>query len=330
MKVFLDCIIYGIRKTGGIVVYTDELINSLKRHNVDYVASSKDVNFFDKYVGRYLPSQVPRQSFDVFHSSYYRVPSRRVPTVVTVHDFIYEKLFSGVKRKVHSWQKFKSIYSADAIICVSHATKADLLEYTHGRLDEKNIHVIHNGVSESFTYLNSYDSHDSYALFVGKRDGYKNFKLAVDAVRRIDGLKLISVGGGEFSREEVNYLGEENIGTKFINYPVVSEERLNQLYNGAVCLLYMSSYEGFGIPVIEAMRAGCPVINIPCKAIAEIAHGASITVADFLSVENIADAVIQCSGSGREEIIKKGFDVSSHYSWSRTHSETIDVYRTLC
>lgn len=329
MKVFLDCIIYGIRKTGGIVVYTDELINSLKQHNVDYVASSKDVNFFDKYVGRYLPSRVPRQSFDVFHSSYYRVPGRQVPTVVTVHDFIYEKLFSGVKRKVHSWQKFKSIYSADAIICVSHATKADLLEYTHGRIDEKNIHVIHNGVSESFTYLNSYDSNNSYALFVGKRDGYKNFKLAVDAVRRIDGLKLVSVGGGEFGREEVNYLGEENIGTKFINYSVVSEARLNQLYNGAVCLLYMSSYEGFGIPVIEAMRSGCPVINIPCKAIAEVAHGASITVADFSDVKNIADAVIQCSGSGREEIIKKGFDMSSRYSWSRTHSETIDVYRTL-
>lgn len=324
-KIYLDCIIYSIRSTGGITVYTDELIKELNNRRANFELVDQFPSKLNKYLHRYTSCNIDAAANDIFHSSYYRVPSVPVKTVVTVHDFIYERYYSGIKKKIHSWQKFNAINKADALICVSNATKDDLLEYTGGNLRSK-VYVIHNGVSEAYSYLDKFDLSNRYVLFVGKRDGYKNFKLAVDVVSRIDGVNLISVGGGGLTAEEVAYISKKKCSRKVFNFPRVTEERLNELYNGAICLLYLSSYEGFGIPVIEAMKSGCPVINIPCKAVLEVACGASLTAASYHDLDGLVELVYKCAGSSRGDFIYRGLQIAERYSWSKTHAKTIEVY----
>jgi mannosyltransferase len=100
------------------------------------------------------------------------------------------------------------------------------------------------------------------------------------------------------------------------------------LYNQAVCLLYPSSYEGFGIPVVEAMRAGCPVVSVECKAVMEVG-GDALTIAEGLDPRALADAIIKTTSSDRKNLIEKGLSMAQTYSWEKTHAKTLEVYRSL-
>jgi len=103
---------------------------------------------------------------------------------------------------------------------------------------------------------------------------------------------------------------------------------LNQLYNQAVCLAYPSSYEGFGIPVVEAMKAGCPVVCIRCKAVIEVGMNAlSIVAPDASALAERIDAL--ASSDIRDPLIRTGLEVAGNYDWERTYRETLRVYRAV-
>jgi mannosyltransferase len=108
----------------------------------------------------------------------------------------------------------------------------------------------------------------------------------------------------------------------------VDDATLNQLYNHAICLVYPSSYEGFGIPVAEAMRAGCPVVSVACKAVMEVG-GDALTIAEELDPKAMADAILKTVSSGRSDLIERGLSVAAAYSWEKTHARTLAVYRSL-
>lgn len=338
----LDGIIFSLQAHGGISVYVRQLAARLAR---DRIATTLTLNWplmqsaptaselfrlrygRSRWLERYRQCELPSAAA-LFHSSYYRKPSVAwVPSVVTVHDFTYERCLSGARRWIHSTQKFSAIRAAQAVICISQTTRNDLLELV-GETPGQEIHVIYNGVDEAFVPIAQHLRERDFVLFVGQRAGYKNFDLALRAMPFLPDLDLLCVGGGPLRSDELASV-PETVRQRVRHLGFIDDAKLNRLYNQAVCLLYPSRYEGFGIPVIEAMRAGCPVLCIECRAVLEIGRRA-LTVVPEDSPEAMAAAIVAIAGPDlRAATIQAGLSVASNYSWERTYQQTLAIYRSL-
>lgn len=358
MNLFLDNIIFSLQKAGGAsVVWQQHLERLLSDDDFQCKFLEYDnagLNFFRQQLSinkdlidmkgsqflslrRYLNLNSKMEDKHIFHSSYYRVENgKNAVNVTTVHDFTYEYFIKGIAQKVHSWQKNTAINTSDGIICVSQSTKKDLLHFLPS-IKENKIRVIYNGVDNVYKPLENDIFFDkkhhfedySYALYIGdRRTTYKNFDMAVDACG-LANIPLLIIGGGELTEIELlrikSKLGEFNFKSLF----GVSVEDLNYYYNRAYCLIYPSLYEGFGIPVVEAQRSGCPVIATNSSSIPEVIGN------DYLAIENptpqkIAGKIKELlSNNLRKETIEIGFEKSKQFSWQNTYNETTEFYREL-
>jgi mannosyltransferase len=340
-SIAIDGIIFSLQRYGGISVYFKHLINELAISDFAFelvlesplmqsltdlpkklAIAERRARLFERYRSCRLS-----ETASIFHSSYYRLPSRRnLRTVVTVHDFIYERYHSGPRKFVHSMQKNSAIRAAQVVICISEATKQDLLEFV-GETPGQQIHVIHNGVDDIFKKIVIEPACRPFVLFVGQRAGYKNFSLLLSAMAFLPELELLCVGGGAIRPEELNVVPDA-VAKRVRHLGFVTDSELNILYNRALCLVYPSSYEGFGIPVVEAMRAGCPVVSLNCKAVLEVGRDALVVVPD-LDPQLMVDAILKTVFSERASLVQRGLVVAQEYSWKNTHRKTIDVYQSL-
>ncbi|MGY5760989.1 glycosyltransferase family 4 protein [Vibrio cincinnatiensis] len=332
--ILFDGVIESIQGCGGISVYFNEIVKRcqkkqsityLKYDERGYVNISVDVSELRllRFLERYRDVSCAKNTV-VFHSSYYRLPTTRVPTVTTVHDFTYEKFVRGPAKWVHCWQKYRAIKHSDIVICVSHNTARDLMHYCP--IDPSKIRVIHNGVSESYHVLPNMQTKTNEVLFVGARAGYKNFELAVDALVKRPELSLSIVGGGPLSEAEQQRL-DARIPGRYAWLGRLSDEELNLAYNRAYALLYPSSYEGFGIPIIEAMRAGCPVIAVNVSSIPEVAGSAAI-LTDVADADLFANALLSIP-QRRKALVEAGLEQAKKFSWDKCFEETLQVYKEL-
>ena len=233
---------------------------------------------------------------------------------------------SGPSKWIHLAQKHSAIHAAQSIICISESTKNDLLKYIKVRADQ-NIYVTHLAASETFQPLNVQINHKPFVLFVGNRDGYKNFKFLLSAMCFLPDFDLLCVGGESIRSDELNGVSQF-IASRVHHKGYVSDIELNELYNSAVCLVYPSTYEGFGIPVVEAMKAGCPVVCVDCKAVVEVGRDA-LSIVNGDDPREMANAILNTMSSSRSNLIKRGFQVAQGYSWNNTHRQTLEVYRSL-
>ncbi len=358
MQIYFDNIIFSLQRAGGISVYWYEMLRRMlrdgiplhaieDRHVQDNIFRAKltlpqnlivSSRVMPTRIARYLPPFVTLPKKCVFHSSYYRFPwGRNYVTVETAYDFTYERFGTGLAHLVHSSQKRIALQRAQGVICISESTKRDLLRFVPG-ISEEWIRVIYLGFSDEFMPLSEAEKCDSsdheglrdvpYLVYVGDRSAYKNFGLAVQAVRQVPKYGLVVVGGGALSQSD-QVLLDENLGGRYLHLDRLPNEKLNSLYNGAHALIYPSSYEGFGIPVIEAMAAGCPVIATNASSIPEAAGDAGLLV-DEISADAFAACIRSLESiSLREAVIQRGFENAKRFSWERCYQQTIAFYCDL-
>lgn len=349
MKVYYDNIVYSLQKAGGISAYWSELSerlfkSSAKSEFYGYPNTNIFTEYLDKNVkeessvsykvARYLNFQKRLDKGSIFHSSYYRIANQKdVVNITTVHDFTYEYYRNGLAKFIHSWQKGKAINNSDGIICISENTRKDLLKF-YPHIEEDKIEVIYNGVSDVFTQLQNPSKQlneqfesirdKKYILYVGDRSSYKNFDIAVGILKNLDDFVLVVVGGKEFYKNELQGLEDRTF-----HYRGISAQEINILYNNAFCLLYPSSYEGFGIPIVEAMQAGCPVVSTNISSIPEVASSAGLLV-DKINLDSFVREIQKLDdNSFRNEVIANGLEQAKKFSWDKCFEETYRFYEKI-
>jgi len=355
MNIFFDNIIYSLQRTGGGSVYWTELLKRFcsTNENLFFVEQAgKENNLFRKYLNiqnniliekklplfitRFLPLTISIKQKSIFHSSYYRYSnSTNAINVLTIHDFTAEYFMTGVRHNVNYIQKKQAIKKADGIICISENTKNDLLNL-HPWINENRIKIIHNGASDNFFPLEKSGTgilpdnfiKRPYILYVGHRTmQYKNFDVAIKTLHKLPEEIILAVAGEPFTSKEKRMIQAEDLSNRIqlVERPGIKE--LNILYNYAYCFLYPSSYEGFGIPVIEAMKAGCPVVALNKSSIPEVAGDAAILV-DDASPALFAQAIRSIDGK-RNDLTRKGIKQAKNFSWDRCFNEVYGFYREL-
>jgi glycosyltransferase involved in cell wall biosynthesis len=267
-----------------------------------------------------LPLQVRRNGVAVLHCPTQRAPVRSsVPLVVTFHDL-------AVLRHPETFNRWTREYSrrvlpgvaraATRVIAVSEFTKRELLELLE--VPEEKVSVIPNAVGEPFTEGGE-AAEGNYVLGVSTLEPRKNLPRLVEGYKRasLNGLPLLVVGaegwgGVRVEGDGVRWLGE------------VRDEELARLYRGARCVAYVSLYEGFGLPVLEAMACGTPVVAGRTGALEEVSGDAAVLV-DPLDADAIAAGLTEALDR-RDQLRKRGLERARAFDWHEVARRTVAVY----
>jgi glycosyltransferase involved in cell wall biosynthesis len=255
---------------------------------------------------------------DVLHCPTFRGPVRaRTPLVVTVHDLAVlrqPEVFNRWSRAYGPRVIPRVLRTARRVIAVSDFTKRELVELFD--LDETKILVVPNAVDDTFT-PNGPAADGDYVLAVGTLEPRKNLPRVVEAARRA-GVELRVVGERGWGEVELDGKGVRWLGR-------VADEQLAELYRGARVVAYPSLYEGFGIPVLEAMACGAPVVTSRGGAMEEVADGAAVLV-DPTDPAEIAAGLEQAVAQ-RAELVPRGLERARAFTWAAVAEATVAVYR---
>lgn len=286
-------------------------------------------------------AKIKAGNFDILHltnhdTAYLKNTIIHKPIVLTIHDLIPElfpTLFPDIKSRL--LMRLNSIQQANYFICISESTKRDFMAYYGISADR--IKVIYHGYTQidadkNFKANVCKNYLGAYFLYVGDRkSAHKNFipmvKNLANEIKK-DGIKLICVGES-FSASEVSTFQSLEIDSLILAIPANDLELL-QLYRNAKCFIYPSLYEGFGMPLLEAMSMGCPIISSNTSSMPEIAQEGALYF-DPISFSDFDVQIKQISqNDSRNSLLEKQQKVLAQYSWEIMCQSTFDFYQAKC
>jgi glycosyltransferase involved in cell wall biosynthesis len=281
------------------------------------------------------------QPFDVFHPTYYYLSTQeafsqvRHPLVITVYDMIHELFANTLDPNGHTIQaKWDAIQAADAILCISESTKSDLLRYFPSVESKTIVTYLASEFSIDWSYGTEAVPAKPYFIYVGSRNKeYKNFftlLIAFSKAASINSDIVLCVVGASFNVEEQQQIAELKLTDRIKHYGYASDTHLAKLYRCSIAFVYPSLYEGFGIPPLEAMACGTVVVAANSSSIPEVVGDAGILF-EPKAANDLADILLDLldSPSKRDRLIAQGYKQNKQFSWDRTASQTIAVYKKL-
>jgi glycosyltransferase involved in cell wall biosynthesis len=326
LRVGLDVSPLALTRAGA-ARYIESLLATLPRQGVEvrrfgFGGSSRalvpirDVGW---YLGA-LPVQARLHGADVLHCPTHRAPVRStVPLVVTIHDIAvlrHPELFNRWTRTYSRLTIPRIVEAARRVIAASEFTRQELLSALD--VPGEKVRVIPHAVGPPFVASGAAADGD-YVLTVGTLEPRKNLDRLVDGFRRagLNGSLLVAGmrgwGGVEVSGERVRRLG------------FIPDDELARLYRGARCVAYLSAYEGFGLPLVEAMACGAPVLAANEGSAPEVTGGAAVLV-DPDDPDAIAAGLAEAVERG-DELRALGLERARAFSWDAVARATVDVYR---
>jgi len=329
-------------KVRGIGFYLEHLKNSLVKYfvNNEYV-------FFQR--GEKIPKDVDLVHFPYFEPFFLALPIyKRFKTVVTVHDLtpiVFPKAFPrGLKGEI-KWKLQKySLKRADALITDSNSSKKDIQKFAG--IEEKKISVVYLAAGEAFRKLDygdwkletqkQYSLPNHFVLYVGDVTWNKNLPRLLDAIAEID-IPLVMVGKNLVNESydknnpwnhDLNRVWElSKKNKKVLRLGFVPDNDLVKIYNLTTAFIMPSLYEGFGLPILEAMACGSPVITSKEGSLEEVAGNAAyyVDAYDYKSIANGIKTVFE-DVNLQKELSQKGTENIKRFSWKKTAVETLNVY----
>lgn len=367
MRILFDNQIFHAQKFGGISRYFCELIKGVEEVfdiKADYfVGYTNNIHFNEAELvegaGKYLPTgdyagkkvvvkfsrtlknihqsyAMKQKQYDVFVPTYYdpyflnHIGDK--PFVLTVHDMIHE-LFPHYfinEKSAEVPNKKLLIQKAKKIIAISESTKRDILKI-YPEVDETKIEVVYLSHSiDEKQQLKGLALPEKYILFVGKRSGYKNFTFFLNAALQLvkaDKQLNIVCTGSPFSENEKSTFHKEGISNQIFHVSAADDD-LKTLYSKAAVFVFPSEYEGFGIPILEAMASGCPVVASNASSFPEVAGDAALyfELNDSAGLTKAIEKVVYDT-EVQKDLKSKGIRQAQKFSWNRTVSECIEVFK---
>lgn len=293
------------------------------------LSSALNRHFGEREIRRFGPS--------IVHETYYAkhaVSGGGAARILTVYDMIHERFPDSFSRNDKTRHyKLAAINRADHIISISHSTKRDLCEIYH--VPHEKVSVVHLGFAkfpEPTQHTQGNVTKTPFLLYVGNRGRYKNFESMLRAVASRQHLRdtfdIVSFGGSAFTRSELRVIREAGLREESVHHVNGGDLVLGQLYRSAIAFVYPSLYEGFGLPPLEAMAHGCPVVTSNTSSMPEVVGEAG----EFFSPRDIdeqAQAIenVVFNSSRRDELIRLGQERLAGFSWQKCARETRNVYR---
>ena len=260
------------------------------------------------------------------------ISKTNIRSVVTIHDLIFlrhPEFYHWLDTKIYAWKFQQTIKEADHIIAISECTKRDIMEF--GEVDGSQISVIYQSCAPRFNG-NSGHSPLRYILSVGSIEERKNILLAVKALPYLpEDLQLVIVGRHTKYTDVVqDYVEKHRLGQRVKIMHGVKDEELPDLYAGAEAFVYPSVYEGFGIPIIEAISTGLPVVACTGSCLEEAGGPDNLYVAPD-DAEGMAAAIRQVlrGADGREERILRSQAYIRRFEGQNVAQQVVEVYRML-
>lgn len=356
MKILFDHQLFSWQRYGGASKYFAMLLNALPREmwqtttiysNNAYVEALNlfpHHNFLEKFFFRgqgrimhelnkkHTCNEIAKGNFDVYHQTHFDPFSLRYlgdkPMVTTFHDINFSTL--NPNPTVENWQKI-SLNRADKIIAISKNTKKDLIRLFS--IPENKISVIYHGI-DRINFAENYPAifDFPYILYVGSRSNHKNFDRLCDALplifKKWPDLKLVCTWKS-FTQDEKKMFNLKHLSNHIIHVSA-NEHQMRQLYQNAELFVFPSLYEGFGMPILEAMASGCPIAISNSSCFPEIADDAALYF-DPYKPEAIADSISRILDSSelRDSLITKGYERVKNFSWEKCAQQHIEVYKSL-
>lgn len=356
MNVIFDNKAYYLQKFGGVSVLFKELHERAlkdKTLNCKFIEYGPGGNFYQdslnipgdliipkspRFFGlkRLLPVKVKEREPFIFHSTYFSYSSNpRAINVNTILDFIESQVGNGRGSGFRSAYQGYIIKKTDMNVCISNSTKRDLLSL-YPDVSKEKVSVIHLSASDTYRVIEKRNIElpfpsKSYLIYVGARAKRKNYHLLRDIIGQTD-YNLVIVGG-KLSDEERQELEAHIPARKYVSLGYTEDERLNEFYNNAAALIYPSSYEGFGIPVLEAQQAGCPVIALNTSSIPEVISKdplqCPLLMKEGTKEELLSKIRLLSDKELMAKVIGDGLKNAERFSWDKMYDEYRNLYERL-
>ena len=279
---------------------------------------------------------------DVVHETYFHKQGNsadKFPRVVTVFDMIAELDAQQQSKQpvdFKSTDKYQAVQRADHVICISEHTRQDLVRLFD--VSPNKLSVIHLGcdqpLPEQYAAEVQRKIQRPFLLYVGLREGYKNFAGMVNAIAASLILKkdfdIIAFGGGEFTLSERQLISSLGFDLQQVRQLGGTDQELNSLYSQAAAFIYPSTYEGFGLPPLEAMAMQCPVVSSCASSMPEvIGDAAEFFDPDDTDSMRFAIEQVVLSEERKQDLIKKGNQRVTQFRWSTCAEKTLVVYQAV-
>lgn len=366
LNVVVDGIIFCVQSNGGISRIYQEILprmcdlnervriklitennpkQDLPKHtqillmSAPYLEISEATNHYSRSIVSMINRMIKSRmigNVGIWHSTYYTYSENwKGNQIVTVYDMVHELFpkYFGEKNYL-VFRKSKCIERADYVICISETTRRDVKQFYN--LSDDKLITIPLACNDNFrqTITNPHmlgGIGKTFILYVGERRRHKNFDWFVKTFATWPSRNLFSlvVIGKPWTDDEQRQLVELGVEDRVVLIKNVNDESLCALYNQACAFIYPSLYEGFGLPLLEAMACGCPIVASKIPTTVEIAQDCPFYF-DLNNEESLLAALDRAVSEGRESLnVSIGLERVKHYSWDVTAKKTLEVYESF-